>query len=169
MLEALSLLRSFLAASLCVLATTACSDSEPGGTRTADDAGSAAKADGKVDGATSDVPQPERPATWTELYRDYFGPTAPSRCAGDGQCHGGSSQSGTQSSGFLCETQTGCRQGLIDSQKITPGGRFEDSALYSALRKQDSGYMPLRPDTYVFSPASLALIGSWVAAGAPND
>lgn len=32
--------------------------------------------------------------TWTDLYRDYFGPTGVASCQGNGSCHGDPSQSG---------------------------------------------------------------------------
>lgn len=40
--------------------------------------------------------------TWTDLYRDYFGPTGVASCAGNGNCHGDPAQPGAQASRFVC-------------------------------------------------------------------
>jgi hypothetical protein len=40
--------------------------------------------------------------TWTDLYRDFFGPTGVASCAGNGHCHGDPSQPGAQASFYVC-------------------------------------------------------------------
>src|SRR5579864_3724850 len=41
--------------------------------------------------------------TFTDLHRDFFGPSGAASCAGNGTCHGDASQMGAKSSGgYVC-------------------------------------------------------------------
>lgn len=111
--------------------------------------------------------------TWTDLYRDYFGPTGRAKCA-DPSCHGGE---GTPASsiGFRCFDQSGCRASLVDRWIVLPADAAEPekSAFYRVLRRcneqnETVGTMPQRP-TYYFSGASLARISTWMQGGAKDD
>ena len=112
--------------------------------------------------------------TWTALYHDYFGTTGVASCAGTGTCHGSASQSGAQTSQYICPPgdQTGCYTGITNPMAglLTPGDgkAFSTTVLYSILRKQSGGgNMP--KSGYSFTAADIARISSWVAAGAKND
>jgi len=112
---------------------------------------------------------------FSDLYRDYFGPTGAASCAGTGQCHGDSSQPGAQASAFVCgPVATSCYQGMIAGSLITAGDTTtapEDTLLWATIRKcSGGGTMPESPpETYSFDSASLQRIHDWLAAGAPND
>jgi hypothetical protein len=115
---------------------------------------------------------------WSDLYRDYFGPTGVASCAGSpGQCHGDTQGLGYQSSQYLCANGVqGCYQGITSAQAdlVTVGDTKDDprlSTLYGVLRKScpAGGTMPLQPSTLVFSPADMARIAAWIGAGAPNN
>jgi hypothetical protein len=111
---------------------------------------------------------------WSDLYRDFFGPTATASCAGTvGQCHGEASGLGAQASAFVCAGGvSGCYQGMtlpaagLVSDQSNPTG----STLYGTLRKTcGGGIMPKVPATYFFSPADMERISDWISAGAPNN
>jgi len=111
---------------------------------------------------------------WSDLYRDYFGPTAPASCAGTvGQCHGEASGLGAQASGFVCAGGvTGCYQGITSpsagliGEATNPTG----SSLYATLRKTCAGgIMPKVPADFYFGAADMARITDWLAAGAPDN
>jgi hypothetical protein len=111
---------------------------------------------------------------FSDLYRDYFGPTGAASCAGTGVCHGAASQPGAQASGYVCAPDAnGCYQGMVSAQLIDPTHTStppEDTFLWGTIRKcTGGGAMPKQPASYMFSAASLARIHDWLAAGAPND
>jgi hypothetical protein len=116
--------------------------------------------------------------TWTDLYRDLFGPTGQARCSGQGGgCHGASESSGTIASGYVCSTAEGCRASLLspESSLVQPqgSGSLDASKLVRALRRRSAagsivGAMP-RDSAYVFSHDSINRIEAWVQAGAPDD
>jgi hypothetical protein len=111
---------------------------------------------------------------WSDLYRDYFGPTAVSSCSGTaGQCHG---VGGVGTSAWTCgATVASCYQGITNPADdiVTVGDTTDDpttSTLYVALRKQcGGGTMPKAPATFVFSASDMKRITDWIGAGAPND
>ncbi len=109
---------------------------------------------------------------WSELYRDYFGPTGAASCAGDGACHGSAGQAGARASEYVCpSTANGCYEGMVKGGLIPPraGQGPEGSVLHVVLRKADgSGFMPKRPPK-VFGEVDMARIDAWLAQGAPND
>ncbi len=114
---------------------------------------------------------------WSDLYRDYFGPTAVSSCAGTtGACHGGADGLGAAASGFICAGGvSGCYTGITGpgAGLVTVGDTKDDpttSGLYAVLRKECiGGQMPKEPATFAFSPADLKRITAWIGAGAPNN
>ena len=138
--------------------------------------------------SSSDATTPEVPpedlvdagagVTWTALYLDLFGPTAPSGCAGSGVCHGAAGESGAQASnGYVCATKDGCREsmlsletGLVQSRDFAAPSK---STLVDVLRRRAAGgavvgSMPKR-SSYVFSHDSIRRIETWIANGAPDD
>ncbi len=113
-------------------------------------------------------------ATWTDLWRDYFGPTGAASCT-DASCHGSPSGAGVRF-GMLCVDQAGCQESLHAKGVILPSDADapEESMFYKVLRRCDAqdqtlGTMPQRPSSYTFSPTSLARIATWLRNGAPND
>ena len=120
---------------------------------------------------------------FTDLYTDFFGPGAQSKCAGTGACHGAATQAGAQASGgYVCPddatTKEQCRMTMIQfiivdptSRASTCGKPFSQSYMYSVLRKSTpsgENNMPLSP-AFVFDDAALARIDTWVEAGCPDN
>ena len=119
-------------------------------------------------------------STFTDLYRDYFGPNSTASCSGTaGACHGDASGAGALGSGgFVCGTsQADCFTGMnvttADLLSTSDTAHPENSGLEVALRKATAGginNMPLDPpNTCVFTDADIARISAWVAAGAQNN
>lgn len=116
--------------------------------------------------------------TWTDLYRDFFGPTGAASCSSANTCHGDPSAVGTtKSAGYLCADKDGCRESMLSDSTLLIQPRDvaapADSTLVRILwhRKADgslTGSMPKTP-RYVFSRASLERVQTWIANGAPND
>jgi len=116
-------------------------------------------------------------STWTDLYRDYFGTSGVASCAGDGFCHGSTTQHGYLVSGFLCPPgqQTDCYDGITSPADsgaglITPGRSFRDDYISQVLRQEDDagGGMPKSPD-YTFTHVDIERISAWIEAGAPKN
>jgi hypothetical protein len=137
-------------------------------------------ADAGVDGAPvsspcDDAGRPDGGSTWTDLYRDYFGPTGLASCTALSNCHGASTQTGATNSGFVCgNTKDECFLGITAPLSIVPEGGTatpEQTTLYIALRKAPpnrGGAMP-RNSAFAFCPSDLMRIEGWIAAGAAND
>jgi hypothetical protein len=112
--------------------------------------------------------------TWQFLYGCYFGPTGVASCSFQaGNCHGGSAEPGSLSSGgYVCGTDpTACWQSMT-SALVSPGAAPATTTLYGALRKSDGtgfGNMPAYPTTVVFQSRDMARISAWITAGAKND
>jgi hypothetical protein len=114
---------------------------------------------------------------WSDLYRDYFGPTGIASCAGTaGACHGEPTGLGAQNSGFTCAGGvSGCYTGITSptAALVTVGDTKDDptnSSLYLVLRKAcGGGEMPKVPATLTFSVADMKRITDWIAAGSPNN
>jgi len=151
---------AFCAASLGMAACGSASPTEAGGDARFDaspsideDAASAACGSSTEDAGSG--------TAFSDLYRDYFGPTGAASCAGNGQCHGDSSQAGSMASSYVCgSTATGCYQGMISGGLINPSDKTtppQDTLLWSTIRKcSGGGTMPLDPPyTYTFDGASL--------------
>jgi hypothetical protein len=114
--------------------------------------------------------------TWTDLYRDCFGPGY-ADCGGTGGCHRSSQDTGTSFSGFLCGTsKESCYEGMVGIDSlVTPSGTQEPekTRLYAALRKAPPLTSPERamPNNtgFAFSAGDLARISAWIKNGAKND
>jgi hypothetical protein len=115
--------------------------------------------------------------TWTDLYRDLFGPSGQASCAGDGGCHGAAESSGSVPSGFVCASKGDCRASILsaDSSLVLPGDSSAParSQLVATLRRRSAtggiiGLMPKSP-AYVFSHDSINRIEAWIRNGAPDD
>jgi hypothetical protein len=115
--------------------------------------------------------------TWSSLYRDYFGPSGVASCAGNGACHGGTSQPGYQTSGFLCpagDASQGCYASMTSvgdggADLVEPGVSFASDELSQVLCQSDgTGIMPLYC-TYYFTTVDIERIGDWVNAGAKDN
>lgn len=177
-----------LALALVTIAAAACSSSTDDDHDKDDDDRTAEEAeDSHARGPSSGTPIGAPPedtvdagagVTWTALYRDLFGPTTPSGCAGSGACHGSAGESGAQASnGYVCATKGGCREsmlsletGLVQSRDFAAPSK---SMLVDVLRRRDAngtivGSMPKR-SSYVFSSDSIRRIETWIANGAPDD
>ncbi len=114
---------------------------------------------------------------YSDLYRDYFGPTGKASCTFNGTCHGNANDQGAASSNYVCGPSAAeCYQGMIAgglflaNDKTTPP---EDTLLYSTLRDcshvGSTVKMPQQPSTVYFTAADLQRIHDWLAEGAPND
>jgi len=161
-----------LGAAACATATGDVSGGDPNPDPVAD-AGSA-----PTDGAPAPFPEDLVDAgsgsTWTDLYRDLFGPTGAASCTGNATCHG-TDQGGAKSSGFTCADPKGCRQSLVDVGQIrtrdtTAPGK---SLLVLTLRhRADSGnivgIMPKTPP-FVFPRSAMDRVKAWIAAGFPDN
>ncbi len=153
--------------------------------------------DARLDASTPPAPFIEPPdtgagpadsgsgTTFSDIYRDLLGPTGVAACAGNGKCHGGADQPGSQAtnlkgaSGYICAgTKAECRATLLSSgillsaDKLAPEPDFTKSYAYAILRRQVGaevqGSMP-KGSAYVFTKSDLDRIGAWVAAGTPDN
>jgi hypothetical protein len=114
---------------------------------------------------------------WSDLYRDYFGPTGAASCAGtSGQCHGDTSSLGYQASDYVCPgSASACYAGITSPQAgLVPvndtTGDPTLTSLYATLRKEGGGgEMPKEPASFSFTPSDMKRITDWIQAGAPND
>ena len=110
---------------------------------------------------------------WSNLYRDYFGPTGVASCAGTaGMCHGDANSLGAKASNYVCAGGvSGCYSGI--TALVTVGDTEDDptnSALYAVLRKACAGgTMPKEPASFSFSAADMKRITDWIGAGSPNN
>jgi hypothetical protein len=112
---------------------------------------------------------------WTDLYRDYFGPTGKASCAGDGTCHGDKDQEGAVNSGYVCghDADT-CYTGITSPSAglVMVGDTTTDpksTTLYAILRKKcGGGIMPRKP-AYAFDAPDIQRIVDWLRAGAPKN
>jgi hypothetical protein len=116
---------------------------------------------------------PDGGATWSDLYRDCFGPDQAS--CGQPACHGSMSDPGFQSSGFVCgATSASCYAGMTAMNSIVPSGGTSTPSttpLYENIRKAPpnvGGTMP-KSSNFAFNQADLDRISTWIANGAKND
>jgi len=146
------------------------------------DAGGAHDAGGGVD-ATVAPPVPvfslDAGATWSSLYRDYFGPAGVASCSGDGGCHASSSAVGAQFSRYHLTCPAGdasaaCYASFVSrgdggANLIEPDASFASDPLSRLLCQPDGGgFMPLTC-SYYFTPVDLQRIGAWVSSGAKDN
>lgn len=134
--------------------------------------------------------------TWTDLYRDFFGPGGAAKCAGNGQCHGAADQPGAKTSGgYVCPDVMGtvpegganpakaqCRDTMTKVIIVDPavpgvstcGQPFAKSYMHNVIRKathdpNDENNMPKSPYTFTFSDDAVKRIDTWVQAGCPDN
>lgn len=155
-------------------------------------AGACSDATGTVTGGEGrfDAQPPEMPATgcpsgkgttWTDLYRDYFGPGSKGSCSGatgdENNCHLSSSAAGAlASNGYVCgPSKDSCFMSFKDV--LVPPMRMK-AHYFEAVLRQDPPVacppacvspMPLRPASAVFCGADLGRIRKWADNGAKND
>jgi hypothetical protein len=117
---------------------------------------------------------PDGGATWSDLYRDCFGPSE-AACGGSVGCHSAVTDQGYVASGFVCgTTQDSCWMGMTAMGSIVPAGGSSTpttTALYDNLRKAPpnvGGTMP-NSSNFAFTQADLDRISTWIANGAKND
>jgi hypothetical protein len=166
----------------CAVAFSACA------TATGDVQGGEPRPDTGEQGATQPPPPPAcvidamtgSGTTWSDLYRDFFGPTGKASCAGNGTCHGDATQQGAKSSGgYVCAgDKVACRASLLSDdtgliQLPRDQTEPEASGLVQELRRRKPdgsvvGLMPKTPEC-VFESAAIDRIETWIKNGAPND
>jgi hypothetical protein len=143
----------------------------------ASDGASPADATDASDAADARVFSLDAGSTWTDLFRDYFGPAGVASCAGDGECHGSKTQMGYDTSHFLCPpgNRVGCWKGMTSwgdggANLIEPDASFDADYLHQILCKADGtgGAMPYMC-SYSFTAVDMARIGAWVGSGAPDN
>ena len=108
---------------------------------------------------------------FADLYRDYFGPTAKSSCAGTtGNCHGSADALGAiGSGGYVCgATADACWQGM-KTAGLTDTNAGSNPMLAVLRRCDGSGSMPQQPTSFYFYADDLQRIKDWLAAGALDD
>jgi hypothetical protein len=117
---------------------------------------------------------PDGGATWTDLYRDCFGPNE-AACGGSVGCHSAVTDQGFASSGFVCGmTADSCWMGITAMNSIVPSGGSSTpttTALYQNVRKAPpnvGGTMP-KFSSFAFTQADLDRISTWIENGAKND
>ena len=151
--------------------------------------------DARIDATAPPAPVIEKPdtgapprdsgagTTFTDIYRDLFGPTGVASCTGVGKCHGGATHDGALGStrqgagGYVCAaSKSECRSTLLSSGLITAGETdFTKSYVHGVLRKKTAGgtetegTMPKSPADFVFTKEELDRIAAWVAAGTPDN
>lgn len=114
--------------------------------------------------------------TWSELFRDCFGP-GHADCAGTAGCHASAGDTGTSFSGFLCgRTKDECYAGMVGKDSIVPMGgsqKPETTRLWNTLRKAPPASSPPRamPNNsgFEFDAEALQRLRTWIQNGARND
>jgi hypothetical protein len=113
--------------------------------------------------------------TWTALYRDYFGPIGVASCAGNGNCHGSTSELGYMVSSYLCPpTKAACYAGITSmgdggADLIAPDASFGSDYLSQVLCQTSGvGQMPLYC-SYTFTAVDIQRIQDWIAAGRQDN
>lgn len=113
-------------------------------------------------------------STFTDLYRDFFGPTGVASCSRRSLCHVPGGKGALNSGGYVCvPDQSTCWAAMTGS--IVPDGGSptpEQTTMYKALRKAPptggSGPMPFQ-SSFAFCPNDLQRISAWISAGAANN
>jgi hypothetical protein len=110
-------------------------------------------------------------AAFSDLYRDFFGPSGQASCSAQSICHVDGGTGAKTSGGYVCAPDEASCWASMTSTIVPEGGSAtpEQTTLYKALRKAPptpgSGPMP-RNSTFAFCPNDLARIRSWIEAGA---
>jgi hypothetical protein len=110
-------------------------------------------------------------AAFSDLYRDFFGPSGQASCSARSICHVPGGTGAQTSGGYVCAPDEASCWASMTSTIVPEGGSTtpDQTTLYRALRKAPptpgSGPMP-RNSTFAFCPDDLARIRTWIAAGA---
>jgi len=136
-------------------------------------------------GPAEDADLAAPPTSWRGIYRDLFGKSAPSSCAGTASCHGALGQQGVSSARFLCSNVDECYDSMRSKgadKKLQSGlvvdadiGKPDDALLFKVLRTRradgsvSEGTMPARPADFAFSQAQIANLTTWITNGAKKD
>ncbi len=113
-------------------------------------------------------------STFTDLYRDFFGPTGLASCSAKSICHVPGGTGMQTSGGYVCSPDQDTCWASMTAVIVPDGGSSapESTTLYKVLRKAPptpgSGPMP-RNSAFAFCPNDLARIKAWIASGATND
>jgi len=116
-------------------------------------------------------------ALFSDLFRDYFGPTGRASCAGNGACHGTAAEAGSASSGFVCGSNASeCRTSMLAMPLVLVApGNVDTSYLVQVIRRRNAagvveGFMPKSPPfSYTFTERGMARIRAWIAEGAQDN
>jgi hypothetical protein len=112
-------------------------------------------------------------STFSDLYRDFFGPTGRASCSANTICHVPGGTGAQTSGGYMCVPDQASCWSSMTSTIVPDGGSAspEQTTLYKVLRKAPptpgSGPMP-RNSSFAFCPADLKRITDWIASGAPE-
>jgi hypothetical protein len=113
-------------------------------------------------------------STFSDLYRDFFGPTGLASCGARSICHVPGGTGAQTSGGYVCAPDQATCWATMTRSIVPDGGTSaaEGTTLYMALRKAPptpgSGPMP-RNSAFAFCPNDLERIKTWIASGATND
>jgi hypothetical protein len=120
-------------------------------------------------------PAPGIGTKWSDLYRDIFSRTEAGGCAHKPFCHGSPAGEGWQK-GLQCSNKDECYRSIFERALVNPGDEKapEKAFLLTGLLRSvqtgvRTGIMPKEPADYVFHPATLKRIETWIRNGAPND
>jgi hypothetical protein len=126
--------------------------------------GSNATKEGQFTAPLPVIPNVGSGATWTDLYRDVFGPTGTPSCVSQGSCHGSGGFGSNVSSGPDCydSREAGADEAACEVEFVA---KWAPIAI--ALRRQNGatikGTMPQQP-VGVFSAPTLDRIRTWAAS-----
>jgi hypothetical protein len=110
-------------------------------------------------------------STFSDLYRDFFGPTGRASCSAQSICHVRGGTGAQTSGGYVCVPDQASCWSSMTSTIVPHGGSAspEQTTLYKALRKAPptpgSGPMP-RNSSFAFCPDDLKRIADWISTGA---
>jgi hypothetical protein len=130
-----------------------------------------------------DIPDFGTGTTWTDLYRDIFGPTGkPGSCSLESNCHGANAAKDPKAgandpAGIKCFDQKSCRQsfftaGLLNSSSAK---NPDNAPLFGVLRLCQPngsavGIMPKDPvASFKADGSNVQRIKAWIRAGAPDN
>jgi len=137
-------------------------------------------------GVTEEADTEASPTSWRGIYRDMFGRSAVSGCAGGGTCHDALGRQGTSVSQFVCGTVDDCYDsmrnkgadpktlsGLVKDEDVASP---DDARLFKVLRiRQADGTvannldMPLQPRDFAFTQEQVERMKTWIRNGAKKD
>jgi hypothetical protein len=126
--------------------------------------------DGMSSGVCKAEPEAGTGSTWTELYADYFGGNGRAACAGNGSCHGSSSQLGAGASMYICPPDGDAGKDTCYTTMVSSGTASQLIASVLRSVKCPACLMPQAPtQIYEFSQTDVDRISAWIDAGTPNN